>query len=141
LQLSLFESLPEEDFNETEKEVVWYLENQKKLFFWYRNRPRLDYGLQGWREHRIYPDFVFTSKVKEDAAPYERIYVVETKGLHLIENDKTQYIRKLFKICKQEAHAIGWGDLGLKLDDRALRYEVLSEEEWESKLNEILEER
>jgi type III restriction enzyme len=139
LQLSLFESLPEDDFNETEKEVAWYLEGQKKLFFWYRNRPRLDYGLQGWREHRIYPDFVFTSKIKEEASPYERIYVIETKGLHLKDNDKTQYIQRLFKICNHEAHAIGWGELGLKLDDRSLRYEVLSEGEWEAKLNEFLE--
>jgi hypothetical protein len=44
-----------------------------------------------------------------------------------------------FKICNHEAHAIGWGDLGLKLDDRSLRYEVLSENEWEAKLNEFLE--
>ena len=44
-----------------------------------------------------------------------------------------------FKICNYEAHAIGWGDLGLKLDDRSLRYEVLSEDEWKAKLNEFLE--
>ncbi|MCG2660005.1 MAG: DEAD/DEAH box helicase family protein, partial [Kiritimatiellae bacterium] len=52
LELSLFEFVPEEDFNETEKAVAWYLENQHRLFFWYRNRSRHDYSIQGWREHR-----------------------------------------------------------------------------------------
>ena len=38
LQLSLFDFMAEEEFNETEKAVAWYLEGQKRLFFWYRNR-------------------------------------------------------------------------------------------------------
>jgi len=33
LQLSLFEFVPEDEFNETEKAVAWYLEGQKRLFF------------------------------------------------------------------------------------------------------------
>jgi hypothetical protein len=33
--------------NEPEKAVAWYLDNQKKLLFWYRNRARYDHALQG----------------------------------------------------------------------------------------------
>ena len=138
LQLNLFEFVPEEEFNETEKAVAWYLENQRRLFFWYRNRSRRDYSIQGWREHRIYPDFVFTSTEKDSQTDYERVYVVETKGLHLKDNDKTDYIRKVFNICTREARSRNWGELGREMKDKVLRFEVLSEDEWEAKLNEIL---
>ena len=138
LQLSLFEFFPEDEFNETEKAVAWYLEGQKKLFFWYRNRARYDYSIQGWQPHRIYPDFIFTSKVKEAGSGFSQIYVIETKGLHLIDSERTNYIRKIFEICTKEAETISWGELGLKSKDRALKFEVLAEDEWEAKLNDIL---
>lgn len=140
LELSLFEFVPEEDFNDTEKAVAWYLENQHRLFFWYRNRSRHDYSIQGWREHRIYPDFIFTASGKAEQTDYERVYVVETKGLHLKDNAKTDYVRKVFDICTQQARSRNWTELGLEMKDKVLRFEVLAEDEWEAKLNEVLTE-
>ncbi len=140
LELSLFDFVPEEDFNDTEKAVAWYLENQHRLFFWFRNRSRHDYSIQGWREHRIYPDFIFTATDKTSRKDYERVYVVETKGVHLKDNAKTDYIRKVFDICTQQAKSRNWAELGLKMKDKILRFEVLAEDEWEAKLNEILSE-
>src|SRR4030042_1023340 len=139
LQLSLLEFVPEDDFNETEKAVAWYLENQTRLFFWFRNRARHDYSIQGWRQHRIYPDFIFTARDKMSRRDYERVYVVETKGLHLKDNAKTEYIRKVFDICTKQAESRDWGALGLQMKDKVLRFEVLAEDEWEAKLNEILQ--
>jgi type III restriction enzyme len=138
LQLSLFTFTPEEEFNDTEKAVAWYLENQSRLFFWFRNRARHDYCIQGWRQHRIYPDFIFTSATKDGPADYERVYVVETKGLHLKDNAKTDYIRKVFDICTKQAKSKKWNQLGPAMRDKILRFEVLSEDEWEAKLNAIL---
>ncbi len=138
LELSLFEFVPEEDFNETEKAVAWYLENQHRLFFWFRNRARHDYSIQGWREHRIYPDFIFTATDRNTHTDYERVYVVETKGLHLKDNAKTNYIRKVFDICTRQAKSRNWNELGIEMKDQVLRFEVLAEDEWEAKLNEVL---
>jgi type III restriction enzyme len=138
LQLSLFTFTPEEEFNDTEKAVAWYLENQSRLFFWFRNRARHDYCIQGWRQHRIYPDFIFTSATKDAPTDYERVYVVETKGLHLKDNAKTDYIRKVFDICAKQAKSKKWNQLGPAMRDKILRFEVLSEDEWEAKLNAIL---
>ena len=139
LQLSLLEFVPEDDFNETEKAVAWYLENQTRLFFWFRNRARHDYSIQGWRQHRIYPDFIFTARDKTSGRDYERVYVVETKGLHIKDNAKTDYIRKVFDICTKQAKSRDWGELGLQMKDKVIRFEVLAEDEWEAKLNEILQ--
>jgi type III restriction enzyme len=139
LQLSLLEFVPEDDFNETEKAVAWYLEHQARLFFWYRNRARHDYSIQGWRKYRIYPDFIFTARDRSATGDYERVYVVETKGLHIKDNDKTDYIRRVFDICTKQAEARNWGELGSQMKDKVLRFEVLAEDEWEAKLNEILQ--
>jgi type III restriction enzyme len=138
LQLSLFDFVPEEDFNETEKAVAWYLENQHRLFFWYRNRARHDYSIQGWRQHKIYPDFIFTATDNGKGPDYQRVYVVETKGLHIKDNAKTDYIRKIFNICTKQAKSRNWTELGLEMKDKVLRFEVLAEDEWEAKLNEML---
>ncbi|MFX0195466.1 MAG: DEAD/DEAH box helicase [Candidatus Hodarchaeota archaeon] len=139
LQLSLFEFVPEDEFNETEKAVAWYLEGQKRLFFWYRNRSRHDYAIQGWRKHKIYPDFIFTATGLEDRDDYDQVYVVETKGLHLIGSEDTDYKRKMFSICTKEAESKSWKELDLAMRNKVLRFEVLAEDEWEAKLNQMLQ--
>ena len=139
LELSLFEFVPEDEFNETEKAVAWYLEGQKRLFFWYRNRSRQDYAIQGWRKHKIYPDFIFTATASKGKDDYDQVYVVETKGLHLIGSGDTDYKRKMFSICTKEAESKSWTELGLAMKDKVLRFEVLAEDEWEAKLNAMLQ--
>jgi type III restriction enzyme len=139
LQASLFDFVPDDEFNDPEKAVAWYLEDQTRLFFWFRNRPRRDYAIQGWREHRIYPDFIFTAAAEGTRKDYERVYVVETKGLHLKDNDKTNYIRKVFDICTRQAESRSWTELGFRMKDKVLRFEVLDEDEWEARLNEMME--
>ena len=133
LQLSLFDFVAEEA-------VAWYLEGQKRMFFWYRNRSRHDYAIQGWRKHKIYPDFIFTATASEDKDDYEQVYIVETKGLHLLGSADTDYKRKMFALCSKEAKARSWNELGLKMKDKVLRFEVLAEDEWEAKLNVMLQE-
>jgi hypothetical protein len=45
---------------------------------------------------------------------YERAYVVETKGLHIKNNAKTEYIRKVFNICTKQAESLAGVSLGFK---------------------------
>jgi len=65
--------------------------------------------------------------------------VVETKGLLLIGNLDTDYKRKMFSICTKEAKSRSWSELGLVMKQKVLRFEVLAEDEWEAKLNEMLQ--
>ena len=145
LELSLFDFVPEDEFSsKTEKKVAWYLEDQTRLFFWYRNRALQDYFIQGWRRRRIYPDFIFTALDKErteTTTDYDRVYVVEVKGMHLMGNDRTDYTQKLFDICTQQAESRSWNELGLEMKDRIVRFEVLPGDKWEARLNAILEGR
>jgi type III restriction enzyme len=103
-----------------------------------RGHPR-NYAIQGWRKHKIYPDFIFTSISSENEDDYEQVYVVETKGLHLIGSSDTYYKRKMFSLCTKEAKARSWAELELVMKEKVLRFEVLAEDEWEAKLNEMLQ--
>jgi len=117
LQRSLFKFYPENDFNEMEKSIAWYLEDQKKLFFWYRNMPKRDYFVQGWKKQKVYPDFIFTKNVSDDAG-YEKIFVVETKGTHLLGNTDTGYKNDLFNLCNKLAKQKSIEDLGLVFENK-----------------------
>ena len=64
---------------------------------------------------------------------------METKGLHLIGSPDTEYKQKMFSLCTREAKSRSWTQLGLEMKDKVLRFEVLAEDEWQAKLNEMLQ--
>ncbi len=136
LQSSLFDFVAEDDFNSTEKAVAWCLEEQGKLLWWYRNLSRQDYAIQGWRKHRIYPDFVFSEVDSKDAAEYDKVFVVETKGIHL-KNEDTAYKQKVFNLCNKLAEEKSWSELGLEFPEKKVVFEIIFEDEWQRKINEL----
>jgi type III restriction enzyme len=139
VQRSLFDYVPEDEFNGTEQEVALFLEKQERMFFWYRNRSKKDYGIQGWRRHRLYPDFIFTTLDKPQDKDFDRIYVMETKGAHLMGNEKTQYLQAVLNLCTEQAKPTSRTELGLKLQGKITQYEVLPEKEWETRLAELMD--
>jgi type III restriction enzyme len=138
VQKSLFDYVPEDEFNDTERDIALFLEKQERMFFWYRNRSQKDYGIQGWRRHRIYPDFIFTTTEKPDK-DFDRVYVMETKGEHLWGNDKTQYLQNVLNLCTEQVKPTSRTELGLKWQGKVTRYEVLPEKEWQTRLIELLD--
>lgn len=137
LERSLFDYVPEEDFNELEKSVALYLEEQEQLFFWYRNIPRHDYYVQGWRKHKVFADFIFTDKAK-DTNGFDRVFVVETKGLHLKDSEDTKYKKSVFDLCNDLARETTTNQLGMELEKQDISFYVVDEEEWQQRFNELL---
>ena len=127
LQLSLFEVVADGDFNEPEKHVAWYLDEQEKLLWWYRNRSRQDYSIQGWRKHRIYPDFVFSETDPKDRSDYAKVFVVEAK-VHL--KNGTPNTSKTSSHCNKLAEEKSWAELGLEFPEKKLVFEIVFEDEW-----------
>ncbi len=137
LERSLFDYVPEEDFNELEKSVALYLEEQEQLFFWYRNIPRHDYYVQGWRKHKIFADFIFTAN-KQDTNGFDRVFVVETKGLHLKDSEDTKYKKSVFDLCNDLARETTTNQLGMELESQKVSFHVVDEDEWQQRFNELL---
>jgi type III restriction enzyme len=135
VQQSLFDFVPEEEFNEFEKSVAIYLDGQEKLLWWYRNISKQDYYIQGWKKNKIYPDFIFANtagKVEESNS----VYVVETKGVHL-KNEDTDYKKNVFDFCNKLGQQKDWRELNLEFPEKKIEFQVIFGDEWESKINKI----
>jgi len=94
LERSLFAPVYESEVNGAERDVAVYLDGEKALIWWHRNVARTQYGVQGWRRAKIYPDFIFAVQRKGKSS---RITVLETKGDQL-DNLDTAYKRDVLKL-------------------------------------------
>lgn len=137
VQQSLFEFVQSDQFNETEKDIALYLDEQQKLYFWYRNRSRADYGIQAWQHDKIYPDFIFTVTEEEKKDEVEKVYIVETKGAHLAGNPDTCYKETVFALCGKLAREANHAELPLGFKKKPLEYKVIYGTEWQQRLNEL----
>jgi len=137
LEKSLFEEVPEEGINQMEKSVAICLDEQQKLLWWYRNLSRQDYFVQGWKKHKIYPDFIFTDSPPSNLDDYKTIYVVETKGLHL-QNEDTAYKTSVFEFCNKLGTQKDWRQLNLEFKNQRIEFKVIYENEWRNRINQIL---
>lgn len=81
-----------------ERDVACYLDSQAALQWWHRNVAKAQYGLQGWKRNKVYPDFVFARMHTDGQAS---LVVLETKGLHLKGSDDTAYKQTLLERLTQ----------------------------------------
>ena len=91
VQLSLFEPIYTQQFDsDLERNFARYLDEQKALQWWHRVavRQRGDYYLRGWKQERVWPDFIAMAGETE-GKPH--VLVFETKGEHLMGNPDTEY--------------------------------------------------
>ena len=138
LQRSLFEFNPEEYFNEYEKSVALYLDKQEKLLWWFRNLAGQDsYSIQGWKKNKIYPDFITSKKDEQNPEDYKTIYVIETKGEHILGSEDTVYKQNIFELCNQLGEAKSWKDLGQEFSSKRVEFQLIPEGDWESRINRL----
>ncbi|MEO7852329.1 MAG: DEAD/DEAH box helicase family protein [Rubrivivax sp.] len=113
-QKSLLEpSLRSADMNALEAAVAVYLDAKETLRWWHRNVAKAQYGLQGWRRDKVYPDFVFAHLAGDGAS---RMVLLETKGLHLQGPDtayKQALLDRLSKAFRDERF-VSVGELALE---------------------------
>ena len=87
LQLSLFKPVYTHQFDSgLERKFARYLDEQKALQWWHRVAARQggDYYLKGWKQNRIWPDFVAIAGSENGR---QHLLVYETKGAHLDGSD------------------------------------------------------
>jgi type III restriction enzyme len=122
--------------NDFESRFACYLDTQAALVWWHRNVARTQYGLQGWRKEKVYPDFVFV-RTEHDGKPL--LVVMETKGAHL-KNDDTDYKRRLLTqltAAYRDARLSKVGQLALEGgDDTRLVCDLVFDENWKNVMGE-----
>jgi type III restriction enzyme len=136
MQRTLYEpALRTADINEFEYRVAGWLDEQQAVRWWHRNVARTQYGLQGWKRHKVYPDFVFAVH-KADGGT--RTVLLETKGLHLKNEDsayKQALLQRLSAAFRDQRHA-SVGSLGLvsnTADD--VQCDLVFQDGWQGALN------
>ncbi len=139
VQKSLFDHIFEDEFNETEQSVAIYLDKQEKLLWWYRNRARQDYHIQGWRKNKIYPDFIAADKAPENDTEYDKVFVLETKGIHLKANDDTRYKENVFELCNKLGAKKPWKELISEFPNHDFEFQVVFADEWQNEINRLME--
>lgn len=77
-----------------ERDVACYLDGKAALRWWHRNVAKSQYGLQGWKRNKVYPDFVFARLTEQGG---QKLVVLETKGLHLAGSSDTAYKQLLLQ--------------------------------------------
>lgn len=126
------------DFNQFERNVAICLEKQAKLLWWHRMATGAGYRIQGWRRHKVHPDFLAARKPRSSETP-ANIFVIETKGLHL-KNEDTDYKQSLFDLCNLHTPVSkNWSDLGLGFNEHVFEFRVVYSDEWQNTLNGLFE--
>jgi len=138
VQKSLFEPMYDADFTSLEAEFACYMDEESALTWWFRNVARTSYGLQGWRKHRVYPDFILGL---QKVAGSRHLFVIETKGDQLAGLDtpyKTallDYLTKNFAV-EQVKKA---GELELVLDeDTTVTCRLVFGSKWKTDIHELI---
>jgi type III restriction enzyme len=110
IEKSLLEpALKTADMNDFEAQFAGYLDGKQALQWWHRNVAKTQYGLQGWKRHKVYPDFVF-GLVQQGGV--SRTVVLETKGLHLAGSDDTAYKQRVLARLTQAFRDERWQSVG-----------------------------
>ena len=97
MKTSLFSPVYRNELNGEEQNVAVHLDGDAAVKWWHRNVAKSNYGLQGWKRGRIYPDFIFATGGNAGAG---RVVVMETKGDHL-QNPDTDYKRDVMNFLSQ----------------------------------------
>ena len=97
----LFEDVELSTMNTLEKKVGDILDKQEKILWWFRNRTSKNwYSIQGWKKNKIKPDFVAAKKT--DNNELELVYIIESKGEHLLGNVDTAYKKKVLDLMTEQ---------------------------------------
>ncbi len=133
LEKSLFTPIYENELNGDERDVAVYLDGEKTLTWWHRNVARTQYGIQGWKKAKIYPDFIFAVQRDGEA---RRITVLETKGDQL-DNLDTAYKREALSFLSEHFQwdeATPVGELELVNNGETVEGTLILMSEWQAKL-------
>jgi len=131
---NLFEKSDKLSMNTLELKVANLIDKNNNVVWWVRNvaENKSWYSVKGWKKGKIHPDFIVAKKAKNNSL--ELVYVIESKGEHLIDNPDTKYKTSVFnKINKEKVNDIGLNLIKFKLNE-AFRFELVGENEEEIKI-------
>ncbi|OGI57996.1 hypothetical protein A3C60_02285 [Candidatus Nomurabacteria bacterium RIFCSPHIGHO2_02_FULL_37_45] len=132
---NLFEKSDKLSMNTLESKVADLIDKNNNVIWWVRNKAENKswYSVKGWKKGKIRPDFIVAKKDKKDSL--ELVYVIESKGEHLIDNPDTKYKASVFnRMNKEKIEDVGLTLFKFKIN-KEFRFELVGENEEEIKIN------
>jgi len=100
----LFEDVDITAMNRLEQKVGDLLDKQDRILWWFKNKGKNPwYSIQGWQQYRIRPDFIAAKK--NDADRLGLVYILESKGEHLLGNADTEYKKKMLDLISEQSQS------------------------------------
>ncbi len=121
--------------NRLELDFACYLDAKAALRWWHRNVAKTQYGLQGWRRDKVYPDFVF-ARVK--AGDRSEFVVMETKGLQLAGSGDTAYKQALLSqlsAAYRDERVTRAGEFAFGVDSERVVCDLVIDEAWQGRVD------
>ncbi len=132
IQQSLFDPVYESGFNGLERDFALYLDKSNAIYWWHKIAARQAYSLQGWRRHRVYPDFVACRKDNG------KLLILETKGIHLKGNEDTDYKKKLLETLEKTYRtALDRGEM--MVNEPSATFSMMFEDTWKEQASGLIE--
>lgn len=124
---NLFEKSDKLSMNSLEIKVANLIDKQENVLWWVRNiaENKRWYSVKGWKKGKIRPDFITAKKNKDGSL--ELVYVIESKGEHLIDNADTQYKKSVFdKINSEKIEDVSFNIVRFKLN-KDFKFELIGQ--------------
>jgi type III restriction enzyme len=121
--------------NRLELDFACYLDGQAALRWWHRNVAKTQYGLQGWRRDKVYPDFVFA---RVTAGERNEFVVMETKGLQLAGSADTAYKQALLarlSTAFRDERLTRAGEFAFEGDGERVVCDLVIDEAWQGRVD------
>lgn len=131
---NLFEKSDRLSMNPLELKVATLIDKNENIIWWVRNmaEKRRWYAVNGWKKGKIRPDFIVAKK--KDDGSLELVYVLESKGEHLIDNPDTEYKKSIFdKMNNENIEDLNLSLIKFKLNKR-FQFELVGQGEEEIKI-------
>lgn len=112
------------------------MEDGKETYWWYRNKAKKDFFLVAWRKNRFYPDFILTLKEKSPKS-FDKIFLIETKGGHLLGNTDTEYKRELTELYQRVVQKSWSSNEAFPVEPKETIFKFVEEANLENEMNEI----
>jgi type III restriction enzyme len=131
---NLFEKSDKLSMNPLEFKVASLIDRNNNVVWWVRNKAekRDWYYVNGWKKGKIRPDFIVAKKDKKDSL--ELIYVIESKGEHLMDNPDTKYKKSVFdKINNERIEDLGVNLIKFKMN-KDFQFELVGQNEEEIRI-------
>ena len=124
-------------FRNNEADVAQLLENQEQVLWWVRNKASKGwYAIQGWQQNKIRPDFIVARKNAN--GKLDLMYVIESKGKHLVGNEDTDYKQTVFEFMNDYAVEQLQDSLIKVKRENAYYFELVEENKYENQIRTTL---